>query len=249
MAKHTPKAAPPAAPAPVRPFDAATPLFDGRERPFAPRLLGYSEFRARDAHRLYSPKEGRPVDVCGPFELGYRLQLEFDPEVTAIVERPRKLDLGLSRIELTFWWRERSGRERFALLVPDSATLPGPDGTRRPRQIERLRAAAADASLTLEFVTEDAIKAKNARCELHFHLLGLVQSAQQLKAGLVVRQEVLRVVGLYPRVRLAQAVTDLAHLPANHVHLVVAELLHLGALQTDATARLTDHALLWRTPA
>lgn len=245
MPQHSQKAA---APATARPFDPATPLFDGHERPFAPRVLGHAEFRQRDVYRFYSPKEDRPVDVCGPFELAYRLQLEFDPDVTAIVERPRKLAMGLSRIELTFWFRERTGRERFTLLVPDVATLPGPDGIRRPRQIERLRAAARDSGISLEFVTEDAIKSKSARCELYYHLLGPVQSARALKAGLVVRQEVLRVVELYPRVRVAQVVGDLGHLPASHVHLVIAELLFLGAVKTDATARLTEHALLWRTP-
>jgi hypothetical protein len=214
-----------------------------------PRLLSHAEFKRRDVYRFISPKEGRAVDVCGPFELAFRLQLEFTPEVTAITERPRKLNLGTTPVELTCWWRERSGRERFALLIPDAETIPGSDGKRRPRQIERLRAAATDAGLGLELVTEDAVRLKTARIELYYHLLGFVQSARSLKSGLVIRREVLHVVSLYPRVRVEQVTTELARLPEDAVHIVIAELIYLGAIETDATARLCKQSLLWRTPA
>ena len=248
MNKPRSKGAAPSA-ALVRAFDPATPLHDRRERPFKPRLLGHAEFKRRNAHRFISPKEGRAVDVCGPFELAYWLQLEFNPDVTAITERPRKLGVGTTSIELTCWWRERSGRERFALLIPDMDTIPGSDGKRRPRQIERLRAAANDAGIGLELVTEDTVKLKSARVELYYHLLGFVQSAQSLKSGLVVRQEVLGIVSLYPRVRVEQVTSELARLSEDAVHIVIAELIHLGAIETDATARLCKQSLLWRTPA
>jgi hypothetical protein len=233
----------------VRAFDPATPLHDRRERPFKPRLLGPKEFKRRNAFRFPSPKEGRAVDVCGPFEFAYWLQLEFNPDVTAITERPRKLDVGNTPVELTCWWRERSGRERFALLIPDADTIPGSDGKRRPRQLERLRNSAADAGISLELVTEDTVRLKSARVELYHHLLGFVQSAQDLKSGLVIRQEVLTLVALYPRVRVEQVTAELARLPEDSVHIVIAELIHLGAIQTDATTRLSKQSLLWRTPA
>ena len=248
MSKPLSKGAAPSA-ASVRPFDPATPLHDGRERPFKPRLLGHKEFKRRDAYRFFSPKEGRPVDVCGPFELAFRLQLEFMPDITAITERPRKLSVGTTQVELTCWWRERSGRERFNLLIPDADTIPGSDGKRRPRQVERLRAAAADAGVALELVTEDTVKVKSARIELYHHLLGFVQSAQSLKSGLVIRQEVMAVVSLYPRVRVEQVTTELARLPEDAVHIVIAELIHLGAIETDATTRLCKQSLLWRSLA
>lgn len=232
-----------------RPFDPATPLHDGRERPFTPRLLSHAEFKRRDAYRFISPKEGRIVDVCGPFELAFWLQLEFKPEVNAITERPRKLNVGTTLVELTFWWRERSGRERFALLIPDAETIPGSDGKRRPRQIERLRAAATDAGIVLELVTEDTVKLKTARIELYHQLLGFVQSARNLKSGLIIRQEVLSIVSLYPRIRVEQVTAELAHFPESSVHIVIAELIHLGAIATDAVSRLCQQSLLWRTPA
>lgn len=234
--------------APVRAFDLATPLHDRRERPFKPRLIGHAEFKRRDAYRFISPKEGRAVDVIGPFELAFWLQLEFNPDVTAITERPRKVNVGTTPVELTCWWRERSGRERFALLIPDAETIPGGDGKRRPRQLERLRAAATDASIALDLVTEDSVKLKSARIELYHHLLGFVQSAQWLKSGLVIRQEVLAVVSLYPRTRVEQVTAELAKLSESAVHIVIAELIHLGAIETDATTRLCKQSLLWRRP-
>lgn len=240
------KGAPPGAALP-RSFDPAMPLHDGRERPFKPRLLGHAEFRRRDAFRFISPKEDRPIDVCGPFEFAFWLQLEFRCDVTAITERPRKLQVGTTPVELTFWWRERSGRERFALLVPDAQTIPGSDGKRRPRQIERLRAAASEASIALELITEDAVKLKHARIELYHQLLGFVQSARELRSGLLLRREVLSVVSLYPRVRIEQVVNELGRFPANSIHVVIAELIYLGAVETDAMSRLQQKSLLWRS--
>jgi hypothetical protein len=232
-----------------QPFDLAAPLHDGCERPFSPRLLGHREFKARDVYRFVSPKENRPVNVCGPFEFGFRLCLEFDSQVIAVTERPRKLFVGGKPVELSFWWRERSGRERFALLVPDPDTLPGADGKRRPRQLERLMAAACDAGIHLQTIVETELMERSTRVELYYHLLPFVQSARELKSGLVLRQEVLSVISLYPRVRVEQVVQELARFPPARIHIVIAELFYLGAIETDASTRLRNESLIWRTPA
>lgn len=233
----------------THPFDLAAPLHDGCERPFSPRLLSHREFKARDIYRFVSPKENRPVNVCGPFEFGFRLCLEFDSQVTAVTERPRILIVGGKPVELSFWWRERSGRERFALLVPDPDTLPGTDSKRRPRQLERLMVAASDASIHLQTIVETELMERSTRIELYHHLLPFVQSARELKSGLVLRQEVLRVISLFPRVRVEQVVQELARFPQAQIHIVIAELIHLGAIQTDASTRLRNESLVWRTPA
>lgn len=242
------KGAAPAAPS-RHAFDLATPLHDGRERPYSPRLLSHREFKERDVYRFVSPKENRPVDVCGPFELGFRLCLEFDPQVTAVTERPRKLTVGGRPVELSYWWRERSGRERFALLVADPDTLPGTDGKRRPRQLERLTAAADDVGIHLQIVTEPDLKERSTRVELYYHLLPFVQSARELRSGLVLRQEVLSVISLYPRVRVERVVRELARFPLAQIHIVIAELFYLGVIETDAPTRLRNESLVWRTPA
>lgn len=231
------------------PLDLAAPLHDGCERPFSPRPLSHREFKARDIYRFVSPKENRPVNVCGPFEFGFRLCLEFDSQVTAVTERPRKLIVGGNPVELSFWWRERSGRERFVLLVPDPDTLPGTDGKRRPRQLERLMTAAFDAGISLQTIVERELLERSTRVELYYHLLPFVQSSRELKSGLVLRQEVLSVISLYPRIRIEQVVEELARFPQAQIHIVIAELIYLGAIQTDASTRLRNESLVWRTPA
>ncbi len=223
------------------------PLHDGWERPFKPRQLSRREFKRSDVFRFLSCKEARVVDVIGPFALAFRLQLEFDPNATAVVERPRKLLVSEKTIELSFWWRERSGREHFVLLVPDANTIPGPDKQRRPRQMERLLHSAREAGIDLQLVTEEQVQRKQARTELHFHLLGFVQSARSLKSDLVLRQEVMAAAAQFARIRIEQLETDLVRYPRLHIHIVVSELIYLGALATDATSRLLRSSLVWRT--
>lgn len=226
-------------------FDVVGPLHNSEARPFKPRALGNAEFKRVDVYCFISPKEDRVVNVVGPYALGFRLKLEFDPTVTAITERPRLLAVGNGQIELSFWWRQRTGREHYALLVPDADTIPGADGQRRPRQTERLRAAARDAGIDLRLVQERDVKDKAARIELWFHLLGFVQSAQQLRSDIVLRGEVLEAVARRDRCRVDQIVAELSRIPAAHIHIVVAELLYLGALSTDATSRLCNSSLVW----
>lgn len=229
------------------PVDLAAPLHNPQPRPFTARGLTPAERKRRDVFSFRSCKENRQVDVIGPLQLGFRLQLELNPTVTAVTERPRTLKVGDKQIELSFWWRHRTGREHFALLIPDPDTLPGPDGRRRPRQIERLRLAAQDASIDLQLVTEDQVRDQEHRTELAFQLLPWVQSAARLKADLVIRQEVMVAVRRYARCTVDQLQQDLAMFPASHVLIVVAELIYLGAIDTDARRRLMRRSLLWST--
>ncbi|KLD73408.1 hypothetical protein FZ025_20245 [Xanthomonas hyacinthi] len=227
------------------PVDLATPLHNAYQRHFTARELTGPERKRLDVFSFRSCKENRQVDVIGPFQLGFRLQLEFDPTITAITERPRCLEVGGKQVELSFWWRHRTGREHYALLVPDGDTLPGSDGRRRPRQVERLRLAAQDAGVDLRLVTEEEVRNLEHRTELAFQLLAWVQSAPWLKADLVLRHEVATTVGRYARCRIDQLEQELAVFPRTHLYVVVAELIYLGILGTDATRRLTRRSLIW----
>lgn len=229
------------------PVDLAASLHNSHPRPFTARALTPAERKRRDVFSFRSCKENRRVDVIGPLQLGFRLQLELNPTVTAVTERPRALKVGDKQIELSFWWCHHTGREHFALLIPDPDTLPGPDGRRRPRQIDRLRLAAQDAGVDLQLVTEDQVRDQKHRTELAFQLLPWVQSAASLKADLVIRQEVMAAVRRYARCTIDQLQQDLAMFPASHVLIVVAELIYLGAIDTDAKRRLMRRSLLWST--
>jgi hypothetical protein len=229
------------------PADLASPLHNPHPRYFTARPLSASERKRLDVFSFRSCKENRQVDVIGPLQLGFRLQLEFNPTITAVTERPRSVEVGGRQIELSFWWRNQSGREHFALLIPDKDTLPGPDGRRRPRQVDRLRLAAQDAGIDLQLVTEDKVRDQENRTELAFQLLPLVQSAAWLKAGPVIRQEVIAAVRRYARCTIDQLLQDLAMYSASNVLIVVAELIYLGAIDTDARRRLMRRSLLWST--
>ena len=229
------------------PVDLASPLHNAHPRHFTARELSRTERKRLDVFSFRSCKENRQVDVIGPFQLGFRLQLEFDPSVTAVTERPRYLEVGEKQVELSFWWRHNTGREHFALLIPDADTLPGSDGRRRPRQIDRLRAAAHDAGIDLQLVTEDQVRDREHHVELAFQLLPWVQSAVWLKADLVMRHEVITAVRRYTRCTIDQLQQDLAMFPPSHVLIVVAELIYLGVLTTDATRRLMRRSLIWST--
>ncbi|PZQ34099.1 MAG: hypothetical protein DI562_00420 [Stenotrophomonas acidaminiphila] len=229
------------------PIDLAAPLHNPHPRHFSPRPLGTSERKRLDVFSFRSCKENRQVDVIGPLQLGFRLQLEFNPTVTAVTERPRSVEVGGKQIELSFWWRHNTGREHFALLIADKDTLPGPDGRRRPRQVDRLRLAARDAGIDLQLVTEDQVRGQEHRTELAFQLLPWVQSAAGLKADLVLRQEVGTAIRRYARCTVDQLLQDLAMFPVSDVLIVIAELIYLGAIDTDAKRRLMRRSLIWST--
>ncbi len=222
-------------------------LFNGDRRPYLARELSASQLKRGDVFMFFSPKENRKVTVLGPLQLAFRLQLEFDPQVVAVTERPRSIPVGLSDTELHFWWQRRGGRECFALIIPNAQTIPGVDGKRRPRQLDRLRAAATDAYVSLRLVTEDELKAPACRNELCLQLLGTCQSARGLGSALVLRQEVAETIQRGGRMRVEELFTELGHFPHTHLQAAVAELLHIGFLQTDANPRMTSRSILWRT--
>lgn len=224
-------------------------LFNGERRPYLPRELSPGQLKRGDVFMFFSPKENRKVIVLGPLQLAFRLHLEFDPLVVAVTERPRSIPVGLSETELHFWWQTRGGRERFALVIPNAQTIPGADGKRRPRQLDRLRAAATDACISLRLITEDELKAPACRNELCLQLLGICQSARGLGSVLVLRQEVAETIQRGGRMRVEELITELGHFPRTHLQAAVAELLHVGFLKTDASPRMTSRSSLWRAEA
>ncbi len=223
-----------------------SPPNDGQSRPYAPRPLSPPELKRLDIYMFGSPKEARVVAVHGPLQLAIRLQLEFDPQVTAVVERPRRLEVGLSSRELHFWWRYKSGREHYALVFSDEETTPGTDGRRRPREVERLRKAAEAAGIQLLLLTEDDILHPEMRTELCFHLLGFAQSVNSLDSAVVICHSVAQAMRLGIRMAIRDLGAELSHVPITHLRIAIAHLLHIGLLQTDAKRRMDDRSIIWR---
>lgn len=214
------------------------------ERPYSPRDLTRRELQKLDVHTFQSPKERRRVRVVGP-ALVLALRLEFDPDVVAYVERPRRLVCGPHTYEFSFWYRERSGREHLLLLVPTSESAPLAGGRRRHRQAEQLLDAAEAAHLPLRFEHESDLIAQSNETASWLRMLPSVQLAQRLENRLPLRTRIVQIVGQFERCRMSQLEAALDGYSPADVRCITCDLAHAGLLAFDAKASLHQHTLFW----
>lgn len=227
----------------VSPHFAARP--DLPDAPFSARPLTRSEQRRGDLYTFRSPKLDRPVEVIHRARLAMALELEFDPDVTVWVERPRLLAVNDTEIELCFWRRSVSGREGFHLFV-DAATTTQ-DGTRRVRHHRQARdiiQAANDAGLSLEFVFEAALLERKSELTSWFRLLPYVQTAATLPHLAALERLVEDAFLAQARMSFLQLEQNLGSHAAADVRAVACRLIHLGALQLDLSRPLTRLSVL-----
>lgn len=228
------------------PFEVTTRLHDGSPRPCAPRRFGRREFERRDVYGFQSAKESRAVEVDGLLALSVALSLECDPQISAYVERPRKLAVGGKSLELDFWVRHRSGREEFLLVVCEADCIANPGGSRSPRESGRLTDAASAASINLRCVTEYDVRVEGGMLMVRNRLLAFTQVAQTLDSGLALRTRLLDYFAHAKRARIDQVEEALAPLPPSDLHAVICELVCLGALTFDPSHGLTRRTVIER---
>lgn len=178
------------------------------------------------------------MSVVGIPAIAQLLLLDFEPNIVAIVERPRVLRAGSRSYEISFWCCERDGRERMLLLVPSSESTRNGNGRRYHREAEALIDAAKEAQLPLEFVHASELRAHEHRIALAYRLLPLVQTAHRLSNRLVLSNAILDVLVRFHRVRFSQLTAALDGYAAADVHCVLADLLHRGMVVSDAADRL-----------
>lgn len=237
----TPAGAPAALP---RRPDVTTPLHTPAPRPFEPRTFKRREFEGCDVHGFHSIKESRAVEVDGLPATVIALALECSPRVAAYTERPRYLPAGDQTVELDYWVRHVTGFEEFLLLVPDNECLGVAAGVPRPREAERLQAAADAAGINLRFVAETLVRQAGAQISVHNRLLAFTQVAQALPNRLALRQRIADHVSAAGRVRIDQLEIALAPFDAGDVQAVACELVCLGLLEIDYDVELTRHGVL-----
>jgi hypothetical protein len=228
------------------PFELATSLHDGSSRPVKPRTFGRREFERRNVYGFLSIKERRAIEIDGLPALSVALSLECDPQISAYVERPRKLSVLDKNLELDFWVRHKSGREEFLLVVSEAECVSNPGGTRSPRESGRLTEAASAASINLRCVTEYDVRIEGGRLMVRNRLLAFTQVAQTLANGLAIRTRVLEYFARADRARIDQVEQALAPLTPSDLHAVICELVCLGALTFEPAHGLTRHTVIER---
>jgi len=226
-----------------------TPLHRAASRPFEPRVFKRREFEDRDVHGYLSLKENRPVEVDGVPATAVGLALECNPRVAAYTERPRYLPAGEQTVELDFWVRHTNGLEEFVLIAGDGQCVGVGAGVPRPREAERLQAAADAAGINLVFVAETLVRQAGVQVGVHNRLLAFAQVAQALPYRLALRQRIADHVSAQGRTRIDQLEIALVPFNAGDVQAVACELVCLGLLDIDHDVELTRNSVLTWTSA
>jgi hypothetical protein len=217
--------------------------------PFTSRLLTKSERRKEDLYIFKSPKLGRNIEVIGPLRLALSLKLDFNPDTTVYVERPRTLLVRNKQIELGFWSREVRGRERFWLVVPATETIQDANKVRQHRHWRDLVDAANEASIGLEFVYESELLAMSTSICCWFHLLPFVQAAQSMLHRHPLRNEVRTVFETISQASFSQIEQALPSFHPADVRAITCDLIHAGELEISTNSSLQTTTIVRRRTA
>jgi hypothetical protein len=198
--------------------------------PFKPRLLTRSERNRREIFVFHSPKNNRVVTVAEMLHAAIALQFEFNPNLVAYVERPRRIALTPRQdIDVSFWTRSRTGEEHYYLAIPNAGTMGSTSGTVSIRDRERLDEAAVRHDLQLSYITEREMIAAISNCATAFELLPHVWAYSRLVTRSLIRAQINAHLLNNPRTSLAQLL-GLLQFPPDSIRAVVAAMVHDGAL-------------------
>ncbi len=203
--------------------------------PFQPRKLTRSERNHREIFVFHSPRNDRVVTLAELINLALALRFEFDPNLIAYVERPRRLALtARQEIDISFWTLDKGGNERYCLVIPNAGTVGSTSGTVAVRDRDQLDDAASRHQLELTYVTERELITTIADCATAFELLPHVWAYRRLISRSLIRSHIDAHLINNPRTTLAQLL-KLIDYPADSVRAVVAAMVH------DGTLRLVDY--------
>lgn len=216
---------------------------------FQPRGLTDRERRRQDLWSFWSPKLGRDVQVIGPMAIMQALTFELNPDVHAYVERPRKIEVGATPLELDFWTSEARGLERFWLLVPNQDAIEPGTPRREHRRAVALIEAAQRAHLRLEFVFEHDLCRRATEIHTAKRLLPYVQTATELPNRDALRDQIRAAFCNAERATIDQVCAELRGFPAPDVRAGIADLIHAGELALANPRELTRFSVVERRAA
>lgn len=203
--------------------------------PFQPRLLSPKERSKTDLYVFYSPRNRRVTSITEALNFALGLQLEFDPDITAYVERPYRLILSPRRhVDISFWTRRRSGEERFRLTIPSSATVGIAGGEFAARERDVLNQAAARQGLKVDHVFESELVRCGEQISTYFRLLPYVQSVRRIAGRATIRDGIYAHLSSIERATFRQLHHILCQHDPRHLTAVAASMIHEGEI------RLTD---------
>ncbi|WP_115494318.1 hypothetical protein [Dyella monticola] len=189
----------------------------------------------------------RTVELIGCLNTALALTFEFDPNITAYVERPRILALASgTKMEFAFWTREQKGRERFWLSVAASDTLHTSTPRREHRHTRDVIEAAQAAHIAVEFCFEDNLRRQSAILSTWYRLLPYVQSARILPHRESLRHQVLTMFHIVAQAMVEQIELQLQAFRAADVRAVIFDLVHSGELMMTDPTRLGRFSVIAR---
>lgn len=213
--------------------------------PFSARPLTPRERRRDDLYLYLSPKLGREVSLLHQGRLAMALELEFEPDVVAWVERPRLLSVGQSDIELCFWFRRKTGREGFQLFVDAKNSRTDPRSRiKTHRHARDLIDAANRAGISLEFVLEAHLLERTNRIRIWYRLLPFVQTATTLPHLASLERVTREAFSMQQKMSFLQLEQALKPHAGPDVRAVACHLIHSGFLHLDSSKLLTSHTVL-----
>src|SRR3546814_18373546 len=113
------------------------------------------------------------------------------PRGQAYTDLRRMLKAGDTQVELDFWLQYATGFGEFLLIVADGACMQEPGGALRPREAERLEAAAREQNVRLRFVTAQDVRQQCGAVNQHMRPLAFTQPAQSLSHRFSLRSRIL----------------------------------------------------------
>lgn len=211
-----------------------------------PRALTRAELKRKDVYAFLSPKLRREVWVTGALSFAACLQFEFDIEIAAYCERPRKLTLRDSMVEVAYWTRHPTGDERIWLLVPTAESEPAVGGQRRYRREEQALEAAEQAHLHLRFLFETELMSSGTSIGVWFALLPYVQTAHVMDNYFATEARVRGHFRFVKAATFAQIEAALSEYNPHDVRSTVCRAIHEGWLRIDTKHPLHMHTVVER---